>query len=318
MNMNAAIIRAARGHLGVEEWVGAKTSNPAVEAFFSQAGYPGLTDDVPWCAAFVGATLAECGILPSGSLMARSYAKWGQAVSTRDAQPGDVVVLERGQPPQGHVGFFLTWEGSGVRLISGNDHNKVAEGIYKVEHVVAVRRADGAAQPVIGRATVRAGMRGAMVLDLQDQLARLDYFAGAKDGEFGPLTRAAVLAFQADAGIEVDGVVGPETWTALEHASPRPAREVTAAELRRRGSETLASADRIDVAAGVAGATATLTAVKDATDQASGLLPQIRALVVDNWPLLIVGALLVAVVLLSRRIKQARVRDAQSGANLGR
>ena len=317
MSMNAAIVSAARAHLGVKEWPGAK-SNPAVEVFFARAGHPGLTDDVPWCAAFVGAVLAECGIQPSGNLMARSYVTWGRAVATRDAQPGDIVVFKRGRPPQGHVAFFLSWAGSKIHVIGGNQGDQVSEAALPVEEVLAIRRADGAAQPFIGRATVEAGMRGAMVLDLQDQLARLDYFAGAKDGEFGPLTRAAVLAFQADAGIGVDGVVGPETWTALEKATPRGGRDVTAADLRKRGPETLAAPDRIDVAAGVAGVTATLTAVKDATAQATGVLPQLRALVVENWPLLIVGGLLAGIFIWSRRIKQARVRDARSGANLGR
>jgi len=36
------------------------------------------------------------------------------------------------------------------------------------------------------------------------------------DGIFGPLTREDVMDFQSDTGLEVDGVVGPRTWHALD------------------------------------------------------------------------------------------------------
>jgi hypothetical protein len=50
---------------------------------------------------------------------------------------------------------------------------------------------------------------------VQRRLALAGYSPGPTDGRYGPLTRRAVLEFQASHGLEVDGIVGPQTWTAL-------------------------------------------------------------------------------------------------------
>jgi hypothetical protein len=55
--------------------------------------------------------------------------------------------------------------------------------------------------------------------DVQEKLLLLGYEPGSIDGIYGKKTRAAVLAFQADAKIKVDGKVGPQTRTALESAA---------------------------------------------------------------------------------------------------
>ena len=315
MNYNAAILDAAERHLGTAEWPGAK-SNPAVEVFFARAGFPGHRDDVPWCAAFVGAVLAEVGLIPSGSLMARSYTTWGRGVKPHDMQPGDIVVFERGAAPSGHVGFLVAIHGDRLLVRGGNQGDMVSDSLFPVQRLIAIRRADPSTPS--GRATVQDGDRGAMVLDLQDQLARLGYFAGKKDGEFGPLTRGAVLAFQADNGLDADGICGNRTWAALRDAKPRPARDVSADDLRQRGSTTIKAADGIDIAAGAAALTTTASAVSDAAAQVDGLLPILTRMVTDHWPLLIVGALLVGAIILSGRIKAARVNDARTGANLSK
>lgn len=50
---------------------------------------------------------------------------------------------------------------------------------------------------------------------LQKILNRLGFKCGVPDGIFGVKTDAAVRAFQSDAKIGVDGIVGPVTWAAL-------------------------------------------------------------------------------------------------------
>lgn len=71
--------------------------------------------------------------------------------------------------------------------------------------------------------TLRFGARGPSVSQLQQLLARSGHNPGPVDGVFGPRTQAAVLAFQRDRRLIVDGIVGPQTWGALTGASgPAP------------------------------------------------------------------------------------------------
>jgi hypothetical protein len=64
-------------------------------------------------------------------------------------------------------------------------------------------------------ATLRLGSSGPQVRELQRRLVELGYWLGVRDGDFGPLTQQAVFALQKAAGIERDGVVGPNTRKAL-------------------------------------------------------------------------------------------------------
>ncbi|WP_054635162.1 N-acetylmuramoyl-L-alanine amidase [Thalassobacillus sp. C254] len=61
-------------------------------------------------------------------------------------------------------------------------------------------------------------MRGNDVKDIQADLTKLGYDLGEVDGIFGPKTDAAVRAFQKNAKITVDGIVGPQTLGALKDA----------------------------------------------------------------------------------------------------
>lgn len=63
--------------------------------------------------------------------------------------------------------------------------------------------------------TLERDARGPQVAELQQGLRDGGYAPGPADGIFGPRTEAAVRAFQADRGIDVDGVVGRQTWGEL-------------------------------------------------------------------------------------------------------
>ena len=75
-------------------------------------------------------------------------------------------------------------------------------------------RASGAAEVRVE--LLRVGSRGPAVVKLQGKLGI------TADGIFGPLTRAAVRAFQKRHGLLVDGIVGPQTRAALYRAAPNP------------------------------------------------------------------------------------------------
>jgi peptidoglycan hydrolase-like protein with peptidoglycan-binding domain len=59
---------------------------------------------------------------------------------------------------------------------------------------------------------LQPGADGEWVTYLQQWLTHLNFYGGAADGSFGPVTQAAVSAAQAHYSIGEGGVVGAETW----------------------------------------------------------------------------------------------------------
>jgi hypothetical protein len=75
--------------------------------------------------------------------------------------------------------------------------------------------------------TIRRGSTGPDVVECQQDLITLGYDLSpyGADGKFGAKTETAVKAFQTSAGLPADGVVGKNTWAALDEAvkpSPTP------------------------------------------------------------------------------------------------
>jgi uncharacterized protein (TIGR02594 family) len=114
-------ILIAKKYLGLHEGPGAE-DNPQVVKFYAAAGHPEITHDaVPWCAAFVGGVLHEAGLRNTGSLMARSYEKWG--IPLNRPRYGCVGVKTR--KGGGHVTFILGETPSSYICLGGNQGDRV-------------------------------------------------------------------------------------------------------------------------------------------------------------------------------------------------
>lgn len=64
-------------------------------------------------------------------------------------------------------------------------------------------------------------MTGATVTSIQHALKTLGFDPGPIDGEFGPMTDAAVRAFQLTRRLVTDGEVGPQTAQGLGISLPK-------------------------------------------------------------------------------------------------
>ena len=142
-------------------------------------------------------------------------------------QPGAVIVWAKGKVGDGsdgagHVGVVEIVNASGSIVTSESGWNA------KTEFWTTTRRNDGnwgqsSAYRFIGfilppSEVVRAlkrGDQGDDVRQLQAALVDAGYDLGKIDGDFGIMTQRAVVCFQFEHSLEVDGICGPKTRAAL-------------------------------------------------------------------------------------------------------
>ena len=111
-----------------------------------------------------------------------------------------------------HVDPQHRWDGLGL----GYDLARLRKDVRTAMGGTAAPSAPATAE----RPTLRNGSSGNAVKTLQMKLIALGYSfepSGA-DGAFGSMTEARVKAFQLAVGISADGIVGPQTWAALDKA----------------------------------------------------------------------------------------------------
>lgn len=87
-----------------------------------------MKDETAWCAAFVNHIMKSCGYdgtVGDKRLSARSWLNWGKPIESKDANFGDIIVVNRpGGPGSGHVGFFVQKKGGKYQIFGGNQSTK--------------------------------------------------------------------------------------------------------------------------------------------------------------------------------------------------
>lgn len=99
---------------------------------------------------------------------------------------------------------------------------------------------------------LKEGATGADVTALQTNLKQSGFDPGAIDGNFGPGTKAALIAFQKSKGLQADGMAGPQTMGALQLGATTDAGTSTTTS----SGDTVGAAAAAGTAPAVAGVTA--------------------------------------------------------------
>ena len=204
---------------------------------------------LPWCGSFCMWVANQAGVkIPNtvstmaGAAAFKKLGTWTDAASAKP-EPGDIVYFDfmEGGAPIEHVGIVVKDNGDGtVTTAEGNtsgDKKKSSSERNGGEAVVKVRayKKNAKKLPVFiegfGRPNykgnevnvdpvpslkpafpgqIKPGDKGEGVKAIQHALTLVE------DGDFGPATKKAVIAFQDNhANLDSNGIVGPKTWAAL-------------------------------------------------------------------------------------------------------
>lgn len=129
----------AKNELGVREVEGSGDSPRVVQYLRSTSlgGAMASNDETPWCSAFVNFCVEQAGFAGTDNSMARSWLKWGR--KTDKPVTGCIAVFSRGNPPSGHVAFFVSETNDEIKVLGGNQGNKVCYAHYPKNRLLEYR-----------------------------------------------------------------------------------------------------------------------------------------------------------------------------------
>lgn len=150
----------------------------------------------------------------------------GGGTSTTSFKAGDVVEITgstyyngKSVPAWVKAKAWIVYSASGDRVVinKSEDGANAIMSPFKASDL-ALKNAPQTPAGVSSHSVLSKGSTGDEVKELQQKLTALGYSLGSIDGDFGDKTLAAVKKFQEDYSLDVDGVVGNQTWSALDKA----------------------------------------------------------------------------------------------------
>ena len=197
----------------------------------------GYSYRIEWCACFISWLAEELDItdiIPVDMSCNSQIAKFkdmGVWHTDKNFQTGDILYYDWDiSGDADHVGIIEKVAGNTLTVIEGNNGNYPNDRVRRREISSASSLIYGYARPKypvkssakgsdvnISLPTVRKGDTGNVVKILQLALVAYEQNIGkyGADGDFGSDTESVVRQFQKNSGIEVDGIVGKDTWSEL-------------------------------------------------------------------------------------------------------
>lgn len=172
------------------------------------------------CSGLVVAYLLGAGLLSSDRSANGLYHNECNAIGKDELAAGDLVFKKYLTKDQMyHVGVYM---GDGTVLhAKGRDVGVVREPLGTAGWNRFGRlKCWGGARSVAAYSRLlknngKPYIKGDDVRSVQHALESKGYDTGSVDGVYGQKSENAVIAFQQAAGLEADGIVGPQTWAAL-------------------------------------------------------------------------------------------------------
>lgn len=217
--------------------------------------YNGPKNGYAWCDVFVdwlfvksygiiGAKDLLCqpdNSLGAGCLYSAGYFRSRGRFHEDNPQTGDQIFFSYREGEVSHTGLVVEVTGYSVVTVEGNTSDMVAKRSYPLsdgriygygrpdwgeeeepqegQGVIVVVDPAPTPKPVTvsGLPMLRQGDKGEVVRAAQFLLNGRGASCGryGADGDFGPATAAATLAFQIRNGLEPDAIIGPATWAKL-------------------------------------------------------------------------------------------------------
>lgn len=208
--------------------------------------YNGAKNGYSWCDIFVDWLFYQCfGATTAMKILCQPYNSAGAGCMysaqyyknagrwTHDPQPGDQIFFFDNAGQINHTGIVEEVNAGTVITIEGNTSDSVQRRTYELYSgyiagyghpawQYATATTPTPAQTVININInniniLRYGSKGEAVQQLQEKLLKLGYNLGpdGADGDFGNMTRIAIIQFQQANGLEADGEVGPATTAAI-------------------------------------------------------------------------------------------------------